>query len=182
MLVAALAIITLIAYWAFTSTYQPLAIGSSATGGPDDETVHDVDGSVEAYRYVEGGYVTVVIWLDNSGPMGVTITGVALSPRVSVSMLKLAEVRMAAPYPNPAKLAGSAPFHSFSLGRGDHPPGIMLRYRIGHCQDFDVGTSTGVFFVDVQYRVLGVSRHALVELPTGLWVTAPPDAACPARA
>ena len=59
--------------------------------------------------------------------------------------------------------------------------GVMLVLGFDHCEDFDPGVATTLRSVRVHFRVLGVPRVAVLDLPAGIYVESPPDIACPAR-
>jgi hypothetical protein len=178
--IAGLVLIGLVAGGLYLARYAPLAVGSSATSGEYVDNQHiDLDGDLQAYLYHDGGLILEGLWIANTGRVPVTITGVEQSSSGWVGLITVANPRLGDDR-NPTSLLASQPFRPFTLARGQDRL-VDVVFRMGHCASNDPGTSMSKTEVNVFFKALGVHRSQRLPLAPGLWVSAPPSGACPAR-
>ena len=118
----------------------------------------------------------------NTGPWGVTVTGVELTRPAGNRFegpIEQLEVRMA-PVKNRLDDRNSVPFRPFSLGSSDYRI-IVIRARFWDCETLGRGSSAGWGTEMVRYRVLGISRKMDVRLARDLIVRSEDVVSCPPR-
>jgi hypothetical protein len=158
--------------------YAPLGSAAEADSGRFvDPHLTDVDGDVRAYAYHEGGIIMRAIWIENTGGFGVTVTGVETTPRDWVGLISVVGARFGLEH-TPTVLAETQPLRSFSLGPKQTRL-VDVLFRMAHCKDNEVGGSSEVDRVTVDFTVLGVHRSQELPLATSVWVTSPKN--CPGR-
>ena len=169
-------VITLTVY---VSRYEPLAVGGAYTSGQyvDPQQV-DLDGDLQAYTYHEGGLIVIALSVDSIGRLPITVTGVTQSPAYWEGLISIVAPRLGLDQ-DATNLSASSAFQPFSLSEGGHRL-IDVVFRMGHCAKSDPGTSMSMTSVTLTYTVLGIHRSQDLPLPTGIWVTAPSRADCPA--
>lgn len=159
------------------SNYQPVSMGNQALGATVPGGREDPDGTVSEFLYAPDGRIVATTWLFNSGPWGVTVTGVDMGPEDQLDgLLQLAGTRIARDS-NPVDLSASRPFHPLALRPGDHV-GIQFRFRIRPCVEGEANSASGRGSVYVHFRVAGISRTETFELQPGVQVRVPDGTSC----
>ena len=163
----------------YLDQYEPLAIGGSGSSGlygnPEKE---DVDGTVRAYTYHEGGIIPLSLWISNEGPLGVAVTGIERNSPGWRGLVSLVGARLGDER-RPLDLESSRPFSSFSLSPDDSRL-VQVLFRMGNCRHNEYGGAMHVTSVRVKFTVLGVQRSQDLPLSEGIWVDAPRPEDCPA--
>jgi hypothetical protein len=178
--VVGIVVVGLVAGGLYLTRYEPLVVDGSATSGQYVDNQHtDLDGDLQAFVYHDGGLILEGLSIRNSGRVPITITGVEQSPGGWVGLITVEEPRLGAES-NPSSLAASQPFHPFTLAH-EQDQWLDVAFRMGHCANFDPGTSMNTTAVSVLFTALGVHRSQQLTLAPGIWVNAPPAGACPAR-
>ncbi len=143
-----------------------------AVTSPTESAAFEVGGR----RYRQLGYddrkqITYDFRLANSGPVGVTVTRIRL--RSVGRYLLLTPVGFAL-----GKPSGPSAFESFSIAASDSRPVVLAAY-FANCEFVSPRAASLVTDVRVDYRVAGISRHAVVALPETLRIGSPPVQGCP---
>lgn len=124
--------------------------------------------------YRDGEQTHYVLWLVNSGRLPVQVKEINLesdrTPLLVRTGARLGE-----------RLDKSRPFETFTLGRGEIQP-VLVVGRFDNCEAYEPGATTHRTVQLVRYRVLGlVPAEQEVELARAIQVSAPRDDACPER-
>lgn len=161
--------------------YQPLSQTGDVQPGADMQAV-TVEGfnetGVHLVKYEHGDTVTYAFTIRNTGPVGITVTGVPLPDHGERRLLQ----PVAAGFPAGHSDSGSEmlPFEPFSLGAGEEQQ-IILQGRFDNCEYY---TERAIEVVDgqtIQFRVAGVTRTATVPFERALLVRSPVIKNCDAR-
>ena len=148
-------------------------IGPGIDRAPDSS---DGDGRGPAVlRYRDGEHVTYAVRLHNGGSVGVTVLG--LDDFEGHQLLKPFEVRVGKVLPGgESSVTVTEPRRSFTLAAGDSRS-LIVHLRFSDCEWVMPGGSQTVTGWSVRYRVLGLTRAVVLDLPLELSVESP--ATCP---
>ena len=161
--------------------YQPLAQTGDVQPGADMQavTVEEFDETgVHIVKYEHGETVSYSFTVRNTGPVGITVTGVRLPDESERRLLQ--PVAAGLPADPSAGGSGMMPLEPFALGAGEEQR-IILEGRFDNCEYY---TERAVEVVDaqtVEFRVAGVSRTATVPFKRDLVVRSPVIKSCPER-
>ena len=142
---------------------QPLAAGSTWDNpglGADVPGAWPPQTSAWVIEYTDRAEFTVDAWLRNNGRFDLTVTGVQLDPTYWAGLFRLVDARAGVLLDNRCCIVdhnatwAARGFVPFTMHPGDERP-VVLRYRIGHCEDNGVGGSYMSPGVVVLYDVLG---------------------------
>jgi hypothetical protein len=158
------------------SRYQPLSptTDSAVVGATEaTSTLLYAGKRVKVVQYVDHKTMRYSFVLHNSGPVGVTVTG--LDMRSGPGLL----VRMTGYAVGGSRIVDPAPpnarFHSFALGSGADRV-VTLTLEFVNCQRISARAGTNVEHVTVRYRGFGlVPRSQAVRLPDLLRIGSPAD-------
>jgi hypothetical protein len=172
---AVLAVVGAIVF--FAVRYQPLSAANFASG-----PVAQSDPNMVRVDYANGAAFSFGFLIVNDGQLPVKIQRIQVTGQSHL----LVPVRVETAAKRYAgSLAEGDPslekFLPFSLA-GDDRRWIVVRTRFGNCDRFAAGASETYTRFQVTYSVLGLTKHAWVQLPKDIGVGSPPDFACPARA
>ena len=169
------------AFFAFVN--QPLTAGSDqGIYPPQAETALDtLAGPVRLLPYVDGETLTLVQSLANTGPVDLSVTGVALSSQLSPAhaAFSVTEARAAIPAGLPCcgdidvAATWAAPrFNPMQLQPGQQVA-IALHLVINQCNTTRVAVFQTLDSISVQYTVLGVSHTQDVQMDEAVGVKMP---------
>ena len=177
-LVAYLAVLAVVAAIVlFAVRYQPLSAANIASGA-----VAQSDPNMVRVGYANGGTFSFGFLVVNDGQLPVKIQRIQMTGQSHL----LVPVRVETAAKRYAGSLGEGDpsleeFLPFTLAGGDRR-WIVIRTRFGNCDRFAAGAFETYTRFQATYSVLGLTRHAWVQLPRDIWVGSPPDSACPARA
>lgn len=161
--------------------YQPLRQSGDLEAGSGMQvvTVEEFDETgAHILRYVDGDYVSYAFTVRNTGPVGVTVTGVGLPEERERRLLQPVAAGVAdAPSPEAADME---PFAPFSLPAGQEQR-IVIQARFDNCEYY---TERAIEVVDgqaIDFRVAGVPRTATVPFERDLLVRSPVIKGCEER-
>jgi hypothetical protein len=146
---------------------------ATLAGNPGDSTEYRL------FDYADGGTFTVTRWLSNSGPVGLTITGVDVAPDYWVGLIGVKDARQAVPVV-PGKCCAideaatwTAPgFRPLHLNPGQWG-GVSVRYLMSHCEDSGPGGTLSFAAVGIRYNILGYPRDVQIPWSAPIAVTSP---------
>lgn len=161
--------------------YQPLAQSGDLTLSTDMQAVtveeFDMTGA-HILRYADGGYVSYAVTLRNTGPLPVTVTGVALPEESERRLLQPVAAGLATGgSPEAGQMQTLEPV---SLAAGEQQQ-IVVQARFDNCKYY---TERAIETVDQQvitFRVAGVPRTATVHFERPLLVRSPTINRCADR-
>jgi hypothetical protein len=177
-LVAYLAVLaTVAAIVVFAVRYQPLSAADFASG-PVETSV----GNTVRVGYQSGGTFSFGFLIVNDGQLPVKVQRIQMAGQNQL----LVPVRLETAARRDAGSLGEGDaslekFLPFTLAGADRR-WIVVRTRFGNCGNFAAATSQTYTRFQVTYSVLGLTKHAWVQLPRKIRVDSPPDVACPTRA
>ena len=177
-LVAYLAVLaTVAAIVLFAMRYQPLSAANLASGPVASSGTNTV-----RVGYENGGTFSFGFLIVNDGQLPVKVQRIQMTGQSHL----LVPVRVETAAKRYAGSLGEGDpslekFLPFTLAGGDRR-WIVIRTRFGNCDRFAAGAFETYTRFQATYSVLGLTKHALVQLPRDIWVGSPPDSACPARA
>ena len=161
--------------------YQPLERVGPLTAGSEMEVVtieEFEEAGAHVMRYTDGGYVTYAFTVRNTGPVGVTVTGLSLPDESERRMLQPVTAGLATGAT--AEATDMEPFEPFALGAGQERQ-IIVQARMDNCEYY---TERAIETVDSQritYRAVGIPRAATVSFEEPLLVRSPTIKRCPER-
>jgi hypothetical protein len=135
------------------------------------------------FDYVDRSSFTVTRWFTNSGPVGLTITGVDPAPDYYQGLVGVKDARQAVPVV-PGRCCTidevatwAAPgFRPLHLDPGQWGA-VSVRYYMDHCESNSPGGTISVAWLGIQYNILGYPRDVQIPWSAPIAVTSP--AACP---
>lgn len=117
---------------------------------------------------IRGDRVAYWFTLTNTGRLPVTVTGVGDDGCADcVDPLEYRATRILGLRAFGGSGADSRPFSPFTLGRGEATT-ILVQTVVGHCDSWANDSSATYVSVRVGYSVLGIDRHAWVDLPMSI--------------
>lgn len=161
--------------------YQPLSQTGDVQPGPQMQavTVEEFDeAGVHIVKYEHGDTVSYSFTVRNTGPVGITVTGVPLPEERERRLLQ--PVAATLPPGSSADNSGMTPFKPFALGAGKAQQ-IVVQGRFDNCEYY---TERAVEVVDgqtIEFRLAGVPRTATVPFERDLVVKSPVIKDCPER-
>ena len=177
-LVAYLAVMaTVAAIVLFAVRYQPLSAANFASGPVASSGTNTV-----RVGYEDGGTFSFGFLIVNEGQLPVRVQRIQMAGQNQLLV--------------PVRLETAAKRYAGSLGQGDPSlerflpftlagadrRWIVVRTRLGNCDRFAAGASQTYTRFQVTYSVLGLTKHAWIQLPRAIRVDSPPDPSCPTRA
>lgn len=174
-------VVVLVAFGIGAWRYQPLRQVGPLDPGSDMTvaTVNEIgDAGAHILKYSDGGYVTYAFTIRNTGPVGVTVTGVALPDISERRMLQPVTAGLADG--SSADAAEMKTFAPFQLAPGEQQR-IIVQARMDNCEYY---TERAIETVDTQgvtFRTAGISRTASLALEQPLLVRSPTIQRCPER-
>ena len=136
------------------------------------------DAGAQILRYVDGASVTYAFTIRNTGPVGITVTGVALPPESERRMLQ--PVTAGLTNGSTAEAADLKSFAPFRLAAGEEQR-IVVQARMDNCEYYTERAIETVKTQDVTYRAAGLSRTATITFDQPLLVRSPTIQRCPER-
>ena len=161
--------------------YQPLERAGSLIPGSDMEvvTIEEFEEvGAHVLRYTDEGYVTYAFTVRNTGPLGVTVTGLPLPEEAERRLLQPVTAGVATA--DSAEAADMEPFEPFALGVGEEQR-IIVQARMDNCEYY---TERAIEIVESQriaYRTGGLPRTTTVAFDQPLLVRSPTIKRCPER-
>lgn len=135
-------------------------------------------------EYADGATFTLDVWLRNNGRFDLTVTSMPLDPPYWAGLVRATDVRAGVllgdhccVLDRQATWAASG-FTPFTLKPNEERP-LVLRYRLGHCEDNGVGVFNVVRTIAVNYDVLGNGHTTQVPLRERLIVKYGKALECP---
>lgn len=183
-MVAAIALLGVYLYLAVLS--QPLTSGN-AEGADRGTFVSSLspgfDRPARVVGYADGATATLTKWVGNSGPVGLTVTGVEMSPSYWVGLITIADARAGVVTgPDPCcnvdeQATWAAPgFRPIQLDPKKQAP-VVLHILMSHCEYNSPGGTANFDSIRIHYSVLGFPHVQAVPLNT-LFAVKSPDT-CP---
>jgi hypothetical protein len=179
--VCAAAIVLLSLAVAVVVRYQPLQQAGVFEVGKEMQVV-TVDEFEEAgahiLRYVDGDYVTYAFTVRNTGPVGVTVTGLELPDEAERRMLQTVTTGIASG--GSTEAAAQEPFEPFALRAGEEQR-LVVQARLDNCEYY---TERAIEILDRQtitFRAAGIARTATITFDRPLLVRSPTIQRCPER-
>ena len=176
-LVAYLAVLAAVAgVVLFAVRYQPLSAANFASGPAASSGTATV-----RVGYENGGTFSFGFLIVNDGQLPVNVQRVQMTGQNRLLV--------------PVRLETAAQRYAGSLGQGDSSlekflpftlaggerRWIVVRTLFGNCDRFPAGALETYTRFQVTYSVLGLTKHAWVQLPKDIGVVSPPDSACMGR-
>ena len=161
--------------------YQPLRQSGDLglSGDMDVVTVEEFNETgAHILRYVDGGYVSYAVTLHNTGPLPVTVTGVALPAEQDRRLLQPVAAGLAAD--GSPEAGDMATFEPVSLAPGEEQQ-VVIQARFDNCEYY---TERAIEVLDEQaitFRIAGIPRTATVSFDRALLVRSPTINRCEDR-
>lgn len=174
-LVAYLAVLATVATIVlFAVRYQPLSAANFASG-----TVASAGPNTVRVGYENGGTFSFGFLIVNDGQLPVKVQRIQSTGQNQL----LVPVRLETAAQRYAGSLGQGDpslekFLPFTLAGGDRR-WIVVRTRFGNCGRLSAGALETYTRFQVTYSVLGLTKHAWVQLPKDIEVASPPDSECP---
>jgi len=151
------------------SRYQPLERGSfSNLPGAEGDRAFGATNVVVDYQ--QGATYQFNFSLRNSGGVAVDVVHIPLQQLLDFPIV-FEEVRLE--QPGKYCCAGDAvPFQPFTLNPGEER-GLVFRGVLSHCQSFTNGAYSTIESLEVDFRVLGITKSQQVMLPQPIAVRMP---------
>lgn len=160
--------------------YQPLSQTGDVQPGADMQsvTVEEFDETgVHVVKYEHGKTVTYSFTVRNTGPVGVTVTGVPLPDEDERRLLQPVAAWLPA---GSADAPEMVPFESFALEAGGQQR-IIIEGRFDNCEYYTERALEVIDSQTVDFRVAGVGRSAVVPFERSLLVRSPVIKNCEER-
>ena len=161
--------------------YQPLAqAGDLETGGDMQVvTVEEFDGvGAHILRYMDGEYVSYAFTVRNTGPVGITVTGIGLPEERERLLLQPVTAGLAGD--QSAEVADMESFEPFALPAGAQRR-LVIQARFDNCEYYSERAVDNIDSQVLQFRIAGIPRTAAIPFERDLVVRSPTINRCEDR-